>query len=144
MGGGADGPGLSGVHVHMTNSLNTPVEALEHAYPFRVREYSVRRGTGGRGQHPGGDGLRRDLQVLSDGDASLLTERRTVPPRGLAGGGDGAPGRNVLIRDGDERELPSKTTLTIRTGDILSIRSPGGGGWGEGDPSADLSADPDG
>jgi N-methylhydantoinase B len=131
MGGGADGPGLSGVHVHMTNSLNTPVEALEHAYPFRVRRYSLRRGTGGRGRHPGGDGVRRDIELQADGDVSLLTERRRTAPRGLAGGGDGAVGRNVLIRDGDERELPSKTTLPARAGDILSIRSPGGGGWGE-------------
>jgi N-methylhydantoinase B len=130
MGGGADGPGLSGVHVHMTNSLNTPIEALEHAYPFRVREYSIRRGTGGAGRHPGGDGLRRDLELRTDGDVSLLTERRRVAPRGLAGGRDGAPGRNVLVRDGEESELPSKATLAVRAGDVLSLRSPGGGGWG--------------
>ncbi|NIP80184.1 MAG: hydantoinase B/oxoprolinase family protein [Gemmatimonadetes bacterium] len=131
MGGGADGPGLSGVHVHMTNSLNTPVEALEHAYPFRVRRYALRRGTGGGGRHPGGDGVRRDVELLVDGDVSLLTERRRRAPRGLAGGGDGALGRNLLIRDGAERELPSKTTLSARAGDVLSLRSPGGGGWGE-------------
>ena len=130
MGGGADGPGLSGVHVHMTNSLNTPVEALEHAYPFRVRRYAIRRDTGGAGRHPGGDGLRRDLELRADGDVSLLSERRRVAPRGLGGGDDGAPGRNVLIRDGEERTLPSKTTLSVRAGDVLSIRSPGGGGWG--------------
>ncbi len=130
MGGGADGPGLSAVHVHMTNSLNTPVEALEHAYPFRVLAYAIRRGTGGAGQHPGGDGLRRDLRLLADGDISLLTERRRVPPRGLAGGEDGAPGANILIRDGREQALPTKTTRPVRAGDVLSIRSPGGGGWG--------------
>jgi N-methylhydantoinase B len=134
MGGGADGPGLSGVHVHMTNSLNTPVEALEHAYPFRVQTYAIRRGTGGGGRHPGGDGLRRDLRLLADADVSLLTERRAVPPRGLAGGRDGAPGRNVLIRDGEERGLPTKATFTVRAGDVLSIRSPGGGGWGAATP----------
>ncbi len=133
MGGGADGAGLSGVHVHMTNSLNTPVEALEHAYPFRIRRYAIRRGTGGGGRHPGGDGLRRDLELLADSDVSLLTERRVTPPRGVAGGGDGAVGRNVLIRDGTERDLPSKGTLSCREGDILSIRSPGGGGWGSSD-----------
>jgi N-methylhydantoinase B len=131
MGGAADGPGLSGVHVHMTNSLNTPVEALEHAYPLRVREYSIRAGTGGGGRHPGGDGLRRDLELMTDSDVSLLCERRRRAPRGLAGGEPGAPGRNVLIRDGEERDLPSKTTLSVRAGDRLSIRSPGGGGWGE-------------
>lgn len=130
MGGGADGPGLSGVHVHMTNSLNTPIEALEHAYPLRVREYSIRRGTGGGGTHAGGDGLRRDIELLSDGEVSLLTERRRTGPRGLAGGGDGEVGRNVLIRDGRESDLPSKTMLEGRRGDIISIRSPGGGGWG--------------
>jgi N-methylhydantoinase B len=136
MGGGADGPGLSGVHVHMSNSLNTPIEALEHAYPFRLLEYSIRRGTGGAGRHPGGDGLRRDLQILADGEISLLTERRRVGPRGLAGGGDAAPGRNMLIRDGEERELPAKATLSVRAGDTISIRSPGGGGWGPAPPGA--------
>jgi N-methylhydantoinase B len=132
MGGGADGPGLSGVHVHMTNSLNTPIEALEHAYPFRVREYSIRRGTGGAGVHAGGDGLRRDLELQTDGDVSLLSERRRTAPRGSSGGGDGAVGRNILMRDGHEQELPSKTTISARAGDIISIRSPGGGGWGAG------------
>jgi N-methylhydantoinase B len=131
MGAGADGPGLSGVHVHMTNSLNTPVEALEHAYPFRVRSYGIRRETGGSGRHRGGDGLRRDLELLADGDISLLTERRARAPQGLAGGGPGAPGRNVLVRDGEERDLPSKATLPARRGDMISLRSPGGGGWGE-------------
>jgi N-methylhydantoinase B len=131
MGGGADGPGLSGVHVHMSNSLNTPIEALEHAYPFRVREYSIRRGTGGAGRHRGGDGLRRDLQLLAGGEVSLLTERRRLPPAGLAGGEDGAVGRNVLIRDGEEQELPGKVTLLVRAGDTVSLRSPGGGGWGD-------------
>jgi N-methylhydantoinase B len=130
MGGGADGPGLSAVHVHMTNSLNTPIEALEHAYPLRVREYSIRRGTGGHGLHAGGDGLRRDIELLSDGDVSLLAERRRTRPRGLAGGGDGAAGQTVLIRDGEERALPSKGMLAGKRGDIISIRSPGGGGWG--------------
>ena len=132
MGGGAEGAGLSAVHVHMTNSLNTPIEALEHAYPFRVRRYAIRRGTGGTGRHPGGDGLRRDLEVMADGEISLLTERRAIRPRGMAGGGDGAIGENVLIREGVERSLPSKATLPIRAGDIVSVRSPGGGGWGSG------------
>jgi N-methylhydantoinase B len=130
MGGGADGPGLSGVHVHMSNSLNTPIEALEHAYPFRVREYSIRRGTGGPGRHPGGDGLRRDVQILVDGEISLLSDRRRRGPRGLEGGGDGAPGSNVLVRDGVEQPLPSKGNVAIRAGDVISLRSPGGGGWG--------------
>lgn len=130
MGGGAEGPGLSAVHVHMTNSLNTPVEALEHAYPFRVRAYAIRRGTGGAGRHAGGDGLRRDVELLTDAEVSLLTERRSVGPRGLAGGASGAVGENVLIRAGRESALPSKASLSVLAGDTLSIRSPGGGGWG--------------
>ncbi len=130
MGGGADGPGLSAVHVHMTNSLNTPIEALEHAYPVRVREYSVRRGTGGHGRHRGGDGVRRDLQFLVAGEMSLLTERRRRAPAGLAGGAPGACGRNVLLRRGGEVELPAKGSVRIQPGDVVSIRTPGGGGWG--------------
>ncbi|MEJ2218254.1 MAG: hydantoinase B/oxoprolinase family protein [Gemmatimonadota bacterium] len=133
MGGGPQGPGLSGVHVNMTNSLNTPIEALEHAYPFRVRAYALRSGSGGAGRHPGGDGLRRDVQLLGDAEVSLLTERRRFAPRGLAGGGDGARGENVLIREGVEQPLPSKTTFFARAGDVVSIRTPGGGGWGVAD-----------
>lgn len=129
-GGGPGGPGLSGVHVHMSNSLNTPVEALEHAYPFRVTRYGVRRGTGGGGLHRGGDGLRRDIQLLGDAQVTLLTERRRQGPSGTAGGGDGAPGANVLIRDGTEKSLDGKVTFEARAGDVVSIRSPGGGGWG--------------
>jgi N-methylhydantoinase B len=130
MGASAAGAGLSGVHVHMTNSLNTPVEALEHAYPLRVRRYGLREGSGGAGRHEGGAGVRRDLELLGDATVSLLTERRSSRPQGLAGGGPGAAGENVLVRDGVERVLPAKTTFDGRAGDIVSIRSPGGGGWG--------------
>jgi N-methylhydantoinase B len=134
MGGGQGaspaGPGLSGVHVHMSNSLNTPVEALEHAYPMRIRQYALRHGSGGAGEHRGGDGIRRDVELLVDGDVSLLTERRDRGPRGAAGGEDGTPGQNVLLRDGEERPLPSKATMRLKAGDIVSLRSPGGGGWG--------------
>jgi N-methylhydantoinase B len=114
----------------MSNSLNTPVEALEHAYPFRVERYGIRRGSGGAGAHRGGDGLRRDLRVLTEGRVALLSERRAVGPSGARGGGDGAPGENVLVRDGVEERLPSKVSLSVLPGDVLSIRSPGGGGWG--------------
>ena len=130
MGAGPTGPGLSGVHVHMSNSLNTPVEALEHAYPFRVSRYGIRRGTGGAGAHRGGDGLRRDLTILAHARVALLSDRRAVGPSGARGGLDGAPGENALIRDGVEARLPSKTSFSVRPGDVLSIRSPGGGGWG--------------
>jgi len=130
MGAGPAGDGLSGVHVHLTNSLNTPVEALEHAYPFRVRRYEIRRGSGGSGLHRGGDGLRRDIELLGDATVSLLTERRARRPAGLAGGEPGAPGENRLLRASEERPLPAKVTFLARAGDVISVRTPGGGGWG--------------
>jgi N-methylhydantoinase B len=131
LGAAPQGPGLSGVHSHMSNSLNTPVEALEHAYPFRVVHYGIRKGTGGRGVHRGGDGLRRDIQLLTPGRVTLLSERRDRGPRGAAGGEDGAPGENVLIREGAETALSGKVTFDALEGDIVSVRSPGGGGWGK-------------
>jgi N-methylhydantoinase B len=131
MGAGPTGPGLSGVHVHMSNSLNTPIEALEHAYPFRVAHYGIRRGTGGAGRHRGGDGLRRDLELLVPARVTLLSERRLHGPHGARGGRDGAPGENVLIRGAAEEPLPGKVTFDAQAGDVVSVRSPGGGGWGE-------------
>jgi N-methylhydantoinase B len=125
---GGDGP--SAVHSHMTNTLNTPVEALEYAYPFRVLHYGVRRGSGGAGRHRGGDGIRRDIEVLGDAQVSLITERRRLPPYGLSGGEAGNPGENVLIRDGVEHPLPGKGSVSLRSGDVLSLRTPGGGGYG--------------
>jgi N-methylhydantoinase B len=130
MGAGPAGDGLSGVHTHMSNSLNTPVEALEHAYPFRVTHYTVRRGSGGEGLHRGGDGLRRDIRLLVPGHVTILSERRARGPAGARGGSDGAPGENVLIRDGEGTPLPAKTSFDAEAGDVISIRSPGGGGWG--------------
>jgi N-methylhydantoinase B len=132
MGAAPQGPGLSGVHSHMSNSLNTPVEALEHAYPFRVVHYGIRRGSGGKGVHQGGDGLRRDIQLLTPGRVTLLTDRRLQGPRGAAGGADGALGENLLIRQGSEEKLPGKVSFDALKGDVISIRSPGGGGWGKG------------
>jgi N-methylhydantoinase B len=121
--------GMSGVHTHMTNTLNTPVEALEAAYPLRIVEYRLRDGTGGEGRWRGGDGLRRSYLILGErAMASLLTERRRNRPWGLAGGGPGAPGRNILIRDGVETELGAKTTIELRAGDVLVVETPGGGG----------------
>jgi N-methylhydantoinase B len=130
MGAGPGHDGLSGVHVHMSNSLNTPVEALEHAYPLRVTHYGIRRGSGGAGKHRGGDGLRRDLKILTPARVTLLCERRSVGPAGLRGGHDGTPGENVVIREGRAERLPSKVTFSVEPGDTVSIRSPGGGGWG--------------
>lgn len=130
MGGSPAGPGLSGRHSHMTNTLNTPVEALEYAYPFHVERYEIRQGTGGSGWHPGGNGLRRDIRVLGPAEASLITDRRRYGPYGLNGGKDGSTGQNVVIRDGLEHELPSKGSFDLAPGEVLSIRTPGGGGWG--------------
>ncbi len=129
-GGRPDRPGSSAVHSHMTNTLNTPVEALEYAYPLRVRRYEIRRGSGGAGRYPGGDGIRRDVELLAPARAAILSERRRFPPYGLEGGQPGCVGRNVLLRSGHERELPGKTSLDVYPGDVVSIRTPGGGGHG--------------
>ena len=124
--------GVSGVHTHMTNSLNTPAEALEYAYPLRVRRYSLRQGSGGRGKYRGGDGIAREVELLSDAEVTLLADRRTRGPYGLAGGEDGAPGKAVVIRgDGSSQELPGKFNVRLRKGERIRIESPGGGGWGE-------------
>jgi len=130
-GAGPAGDGASGVHVHMSNTRNTPVEALEYSYPVRVEEYSLRVGSGGRGRHVGGDGLTRRLRFLAPATVTLTTDRRRRSPYGLAGGQPGAPGRNVLRRGDKETELPGKTTITVQPGDAIQIETPGGGGWGE-------------
>jgi N-methylhydantoinase B len=129
-GAGPTGDGLSGIHVHMSNTLNTPVEALEYTYPFRVRRYTLRRGSGGAGLHRGGDGLIRDIEFLSPARVTILSERRRTAPYGLRGGSRGLQGRNVLIRGGDEQDLPGKVEILVEPGDVLSLRTPGGGGWG--------------
>ncbi len=128
-GAGPEGDGLSGVHVHMTNTLNTPVEALEYAYPYRVQRYALRRGSGGAGHHRGGDGLVRDIEFLCPVTLTILSERRRTTPYGLHGGRPGAAGRNLLIRDGEELALPGKVEIRAEAGDVLSLRTPGGGGW---------------
>jgi len=124
--------GLSGVHTHMTNSLNTPVEALEHAYPIQVMRYAIRRGSGGRGKWRGGDGVIREFKFLTRAQLTLLSDRRKFPPYGLHGGEPGKAGLNILRRtDGKEEHPPSKFTEFVQPGDILSIQTPGGGGWGK-------------
>lgn len=131
MGAHSRGAGLSGAHVHMSNTLNTPVEALEIAYPLRLSRYELRRGSGGKGVHNGGDGVVREYELLAPTTVTLLCERRRVPPWGLAGGEAGAPGRNVLVdEDGSEELLPAKVTRRLRPGQRLRIETPGGGGWG--------------
>jgi N-methylhydantoinase B len=124
-------PGISGVHTHMTNSLNTPAEALEYSYPLRVRRYLLRADSGGPGKHPGGDGIIREIEVLTDCEVTLLSERRTRPPWGLHGGGDGASGKTTVIRNNGSVEImPGKFSTRLQSGERIRIESPGGGGWG--------------
>jgi N-methylhydantoinase B len=122
--------GPSGLHSHMTNTLNTPIEALEYAYPLRVLRYEIRAGSGGSGKFNGGDGIIREIQVLTDCQVTLLTERRKFPPYALDGGEPGDKGRNLLIRDNHEISLPGKGSVELRERDILCIHTPGGGGYG--------------
>jgi len=122
--------GLSGVHTHMTNSLNTPIEALESAYPVRVRRYSLRRGSGGTGRFRGGDGIVREIEFLADVRGSILSDRRRFRPYGLAGGKPGKAGKNRLLLNDRVVPLPSKSAFEAPKGSILRIETPGGGGWG--------------
>jgi len=131
-GGHPEGRGASGVHVHMTNSLNSPVETLERALPVRVWRYAIRRGSGGAGRHPGGGGLVREIEALAPIEATLLAERHRHAPYGLAGGGSGERGRaRHLARDGSETVLSGKTSVRLEPGDRLVVETPGGGGWGD-------------
>src|SRR3954468_6558936 len=123
--------GVSGIHTHMTNSMNTPAEALEYAYPLRVRAYSLRDQSGGAGKFRGGDGITREIEVLTDCDVTLLSDRRSRGPWGLAGAQDGFPGKAFLTRhDGTTESLPGKTSTRLRKGERITIETPGGGGWG--------------
>ncbi len=131
MGARSTRDGVSGVHTHMTNSLNTPAEALEYAYPVRLRQYSLRSGSGGAGLHTGGDGIVREIEVLTDAQLTLLSDRRSRGPYGLAGGKEGAPGRTTIIDcNGSTEQLSSKCSLRLRSGERIRVETPGGGGWG--------------
>jgi N-methylhydantoinase B/oxoprolinase/acetone carboxylase alpha subunit len=133
-GGRPTGAGMSGIHTVMTNTRNTPVEALERAFPVRVLRYRLRTDSGGAGRHVGGDGIERDVQLLADATLSLITERRVTPPWGLGGGGAGAVGENWLLPQSDEaraERLPDKCTIHLKAGDVLRMLTPGGGGWGD-------------
>jgi len=125
--------GMSGVHTHMTNSLNTPAEALEYAYPLRVREYRLRKRSGGAGKQRGGDGVVREIETLVPARMSLLADRRKRQPYGLSGGADGAPGVNVIIRDKRAQKIAAKGSHELKAGDRIRIETPGGGGWGRQD-----------
>ncbi len=124
--------GASGHHAHMTNSLNTPVEALEYAYPFRMTRFGLSRDSGGAGLHRGGDGVVREIELLADAQVTLLADRRKTQPWGLQGGQPGAAGKSMLIHAEREEALPGKCTRELPTGTRLRIESPGGGGWGKG------------
>ncbi|HEY3579940.1 MAG TPA: hydantoinase B/oxoprolinase family protein, partial [Pyrinomonadaceae bacterium] len=121
--------GMSGVHTHMTNSLNTPAEALEYAYPLRVREYRLRRGSGGKGKQRGGDGVVREIETLVPARRSLLADRRKRGPYGLCGGADGAVGKNEI----NGRKIAGKSSHQLKAGDRIRVETPGGGGWGKRD-----------
>jgi N-methylhydantoinase B len=123
--------GISGVHTHMTNSLNTPVEAFENAYPARIERYGLRRNSGGSGQSRGGDGVVREIRFLSRTQVTVLSDRRRFAPYGLNGGQDGKAGRNAILHvNGQVQEMPGKFTTWVDAGDVLRIETPGGGGWG--------------
>ena len=130
MGAGPHVDGVTGRHSHMTNTLNTPVEAIEYAYPFRILRYALREGSGGNGQHQGGDGLVRTYEFLQPADITLLSDRRVTKPYGLHDGMYGQPGRNCLKRQEIEQDIPGKCSIHVRKGDVFTLETPGGGGFG--------------
>jgi N-methylhydantoinase B/oxoprolinase/acetone carboxylase alpha subunit len=132
MGGRPGQAGISGVHTHMSNTRNTPVEVLEHNLPVRIRTYGLRRGSGGRGEYPGGDGIVREVEMLTETAVTVLTDRRIGQPYGAQGGEPGACGRNMVVRvDGTVELLPSKGSFTLQAGERLRLETPGGGGFGK-------------
>ena len=131
MGARPNRDGIDAIHTHMTNTMNTPIEAIETNYPMQVAAYSIRRGTGGAGKFRGGDGVIRALRLLTDAEVTILSERRARGPYGLQGGEQGKPGRNVLISDGEEHPLAGKVSISTREGDVIRIETPGGGGYGK-------------
>ena len=131
-----DKDGISAIHTHMTNTMNTPVEAMEFAFPLRLKRYAVRRGSGGDGKFKGGDGVIREVEFLGPARVTLMSERRKLPPPGYHGGHHGATGENVLLKGGyEEIKLAGKELVDVEAGDVISMRTPGAGGWGapEGD-----------
>ena len=122
--------GTSAIHTHMTNTLNTPIEALEYAYPLRVTRYEIRKDSGGIGKSAGGDGIVREIELLADAEVTILSDRRRYPPYGLDGGKEGEPGRNQIRRDEQSQDLPGKVSRQLKSGDRIRIETPGGGGHG--------------
>jgi N-methylhydantoinase B/oxoprolinase/acetone carboxylase alpha subunit len=131
MGGRPGLAGLSGVHTHMSNTRNTPIEAFEQSFPLRIRQYALRQNSGGAGKYPGGEGLIREYEALTETSATILTDRRNSQPYGAQGGAPGASGRNTILRaNGETEPLPAKARITLHPGDRLRIETPGGGGYG--------------
>ncbi len=124
--------GINAIQTHMTNTLNTPIEAIEHNYPFRIKEYNIHKQSGGNGMTRGGNGIVRNYEFSQDATVSILSDRRKHAPYGLRGGKKGKVGQNFLISKGRKYKLASKTTINVNSGDIISIRTPGGGGYGRG------------
>jgi N-methylhydantoinase B len=139
VGAGPNAAGGDGMHVHMSNTLNTPVEALEYSFPLLVKEYRLRRHSGGDGLHIGGDGLIRSIQFLAPVTATITSERRERSPYGLAGGQPGQRGRNSVIWQNQEEILAGKCTVELKSGAVLRIATPGGGGWGHKEIRNDLA-----
>ncbi|MFZ2053927.1 MAG: hydantoinase B/oxoprolinase family protein, partial [Candidatus Aminicenantales bacterium] len=131
MGASPERDGLSGVHTHMTNTRNTPVEALEHYLPIRIRRYTLRKDAGGRGKFRGGDGIVREFEFLAPALVNILSERRKFRPYGLAGGSPGKRGINILISRGKAKSLGAKASFTVKRSDRVVIKTPGGGGYGK-------------
>jgi len=130
MGASAKGDGEDAIQCHMTNTMNTPIEALEYSYPLMVRKYCIRKGSGGRGRYKGGDGIVKEILLLADSEVTVLSERRKIPPYGLYGGMPGKTGKNIIIRNGKEIEYSGKFSALFKKGDIIRIETPGGGGFG--------------
>ena len=129
MGASAKGDGESAIQSHMTNTLNTPIEALEFEYPLMITKYSIRKNSGGEGLYKGGDGIVREFLFLNDAEVTIISERRKIAPYGLFGGNSGETGRNIHIRENKEEILPGKCHLTVKKGEKIRIETPGGGGF---------------
>ncbi|MDH5705725.1 MAG: hydantoinase B/oxoprolinase family protein, partial [Candidatus Aminicenantes bacterium] len=130
MGASSDSAGISGVHTHMTNSLNTPLEALENYLPIRINKYCLRHGSGGDGLHKGGEGIIREYEFFVPTQVTIISERRRFSPYGVKGGQDGKKGKNILFSKGKKIPLKSKINIKVQPGDVLHMETPGGGGYG--------------
>lgn len=130
IGGSPQAPGIHAVHCHMSNTRNTPAEAVEYHYPIRVTAYHCRDASGGEGRHPGGDGIVRELELLAEAQLTLVGDRRRHAPYGLAGGSPGTPGHDTLLRAGTPEPISAKATVRLNPGDRIRVETPGGGGWG--------------